>query len=531
MDRPSPACSPPPVPSRPADPALRQSAAGPAPDYPWFRRAGGDARGRAGAPRRPVAPSRRSRRRACRAGTGDADRSTPVPSGRPGRAGPVRGHGIRPRPRDCPSGPAPTALTDPPTAPRRKRHEDSRVRTHRLPPPYRRDRGPRPACPRRAAPADPVRRRGRCRAGRAAARGARPGRLPRPDRHRRSGRVRRVLPGRRVGRPRPGGRPHGARPARRRPGPGPAATTATAATTARTAGATPPARRAPHARRPPHRQQPPLRPVRRPVHPLPRRHPHLLLRRLPRLPGEPGPARRGPAPQDRPAARPGRRGRGNPAAGGRHRPGRAGPAGRRPRRPRHLAHPLPGAAGPGPGESACGGARRAGPCRAVRLPRGARGVRRRRRGGDDRGGGRGVPAGVLPRPGRTAGSGRPGGAAGHHRAARADGRLPRHLHLDPPARPPRRSHPLHAGDRGDRTRPQPAAPGPPRRVRRPLRRDAAPVARAVHRARRRGRRARLRRGLPQAVDLPSGVLRGRVPGRLPRRAAVPLRRRRTVPGR
>ena len=77
---------------------------------------------------------------------------------------------------------------------------------------------------------------------------------------------------------------------------------------------------------------PPLRPVQRAVRAVPRRDHDLLVgavRTDPRRPTGRLRPRRGPAPQDRPAARPGRRRAGHPAAGDRHRLGRAGDPGRR----------------------------------------------------------------------------------------------------------------------------------------------------------------------------------------------------------
>ena len=80
-------------------------------------------------------------------------------------------------------------------------------------------------------------------------------------------------------------------------------------------------------------------------------------------------ARRRPAPQDRPAARPGRGRAGHPAAGDRHRLGRAGDPGRRARRDRRTPSRSRRAARAGPAPGRRGRAGRPGQRRAARLPR------------------------------------------------------------------------------------------------------------------------------------------------------------------
>ena len=124
-----------------------------------------------------------------------------------------------------------------------------------------------------------------------------------------------------------------------------------------------------------------------------------------------------------------RRRRGHPAAGDRHRLGRARHPRRPPRRAGPLGHAVLGAAGAWPGVgSPPAGLRRPGERRALRLPRdpGPATYDAVRLGGDDRGGRPRVLAGVLPDPGPGARARRPGRAAGDHDAARPDARHPPH---------------------------------------------------------------------------------------------------------
>ena len=149
-----------------------------------------------------------------------------------------------------------------------------------------------------------------------------PGVLP-PLRCLRPDRVRRVVHGRGLGLRRPDRAAHRAGRTRR------PACPALAAADARAGGAPPAVRRPADPRRRPAEHRPSLRPVQRPVRPVPRRDHDLLLgpvrgsgRR--HAAGRGAPAGRRPAAQDRLAAGPGRRRAGLPAARDRHRLGRAG---------------------------------------------------------------------------------------------------------------------------------------------------------------------------------------------------------------
>ena len=107
------------------------------------------------------------------------------------------------------------------------------------------------------------------------------------------------------------------------------------------------------------------------VRAVPRRDDELLLgavrrRRTPRRAGRRcRPRSRRQAPQDRAAARPGRRRRGHPGPRDRHRLGRAGDPGRPARRDRPLGDPVAGAAGAGPRAHRRGRRRRPGRRRAA----------------------------------------------------------------------------------------------------------------------------------------------------------------------
>src|SRR5690242_4036713 len=111
---------------------------------------------------------------------------------------------------------------------------------------------------------------------------------------------------------------------------------------------------------------------------------------------------------------------------------------------------------------------------------------------------------------------RPCRAAGDHHAAPPHARHPGRPHLDPQVHLSRRPDPVPAGDH--RRAAHPNRPAGHRRL--PdgaaLRPHAARVARAVQRRRRRGVRTRLRPGVPAHVGPVPGLLRGRLPRRVPR---------------
>ena len=235
----------------------------------------------------------------------------------------IRWQGVRLYRRELPVIPGPR------TCPRRgssDQYQHLPARDDRLGPVARRGGGGRLARPRGRGPClvrhgghpaagagpparrDISRRRGTGRPGHgpAPARGVLPqARRLRPDR------VRRVLHGGGLGQPRPDRAAHRVRRARRRARPALAAAAAQA-------GRPPPAAGRPaDGRGGAAQRRPPLRPVQRPVRAVPRRHHDLFLGYLPHRPGR-HPRRRGPrrgaAPQDRPAARPGRGGAGLPGA-------------------------------------------------------------------------------------------------------------------------------------------------------------------------------------------------------------------------
>ena len=229
-------------------------------------------------------------------------------------------------------------------------------------------------------------------------------------------------------------------------------------------------------------------------------------------------ARRRPAPQDRPAARPGRGGTRHPGARDRHRLGRAGHPGRAPRRHGAHAHPLPGAAGAWPpaGSPRPGSADRVdvelrdyrdvdGEFDAIVSVEMIEAV-----------GERYWPTYFATLDRLLA----PGGRIGLQAITMAHDRMLAtrrtytwiHKYIFPGG--------LLPSVRASRTvlaAAHPAAGHGARGLRRPLRGDAPALARAVRRARRRGRRPRLRRDLPPDVELLPVLLRGRLPGRVPRR--------------
>ena len=234
--------------------------------------------------------------------------------------------------------------------------------------------------------------------------------------------------------------------------------------------------------------------------------------------------RRGPAAQDRPAARRGAGRPGHARARDRHRLGRARDPCRAARRPRHVAHAVARATGPGPPA----GRRRRGVRprrrRAPRLPRRARHLRRGRERRDDRGG-RASATGRPTSP-PSIGCCAPDGQVGIQAIVLEHDRMlahPRPVHVDPKYIFPGGALPsVRAIDENVREHTKLRIHRAVR-VRRQLRADAAPVARALRRPRRRGRGSRLRRAVPADVGLLSRLLRGRVRDRLPRRRAAGAR--------
>ena len=205
---------------------------------------------------------------------------------------------------------------------------------------------------------------------------------------------------------------------------------------------------------------------------VPRRDDDLLLgalRRDPPAAATPGGPRRGPAPQDRPAARP---------HGGSVQESRVLEIGTgwgelairaaAPRRHGRTASPCRPSSRrwPGSGSPTAGLSDRV-DVRADRLPRGPRQLRRRGVGRDDRGGRPRVPAVVLPDPPRPARARRPGRHPGDPDAARPDAGDAGHLHLDQQVHLPRRLPARRRScstrscrDAGAAHRRQPAAFGP-----------------------------------------------------------------------
>ena len=198
--------------------------------------------------------------------------------------------------------------------------------------------------------------------GREPPRGVLPPARPRP-----ADRLRRGLPDRRLGRRGPRRLPH--RAGRPDAAPGPRA----AAEAARPRRAQAPRGGAQQHRELAGQHRPPLRPVQRALRAVPRPDAELLLRAVPARPARrlghgAGPRDR-PGPQDRAAARPGRRHRGLPGARDRLGLGRAGDPGRPARRDRPHHHALDRAEGAGRRADRRSRAVGPGVGRAVRLPR------------------------------------------------------------------------------------------------------------------------------------------------------------------
>ena len=235
--------------------------------------------------------------------------------------------------------------------------------------------------------------------------------------------------------------------------------------------------------------------------------------------------RRGPGAQDRPPARPGRRDRGHPGAGDRHRLGRAGDPGGPPRCHRALGHPLQRAARARRGAHRRCRVRRPRARRAERLPRRVTGTLRRRcarwrwsrRSGTSTGRRTSRPStGSSPRAARW----------GSRRSrCRTTGCSP------PGTRGPGSTSTSSPAASCPRSRRSTRSPAPTPRLRiteqlsfgPALRRDAAPLGHHVHGRSRAGARTRLRRDLPADVALLPGVLAGRLRLGLHRRAAARAR--------